>query len=64
MPVADKLTKGARIYIEGKLSLSEWTEAARIIRDGVPLPPDADRPRQIEAEIGRGSRGAVCAPWP
>ena len=33
--VADKLVKGARIYLEGKLSLNEWTAQDGTARAGL-----------------------------
>jgi single-strand DNA-binding protein len=33
--VADKLVKGARVYLEGKLSLNEWTTSDGTTRSGL-----------------------------
>jgi single-strand DNA-binding protein len=33
--VADKLVKGARVYLEGKLSLNEWTASDGTTRTGL-----------------------------
>ena len=33
--IADKFVKGARVYVEGKLSLSEWTNADGMVKTGL-----------------------------
>jgi single-stranded DNA-binding protein len=33
--VADKLVKGARVYLEGKLALNEWTTSDGVTRTGL-----------------------------
>jgi single-stranded DNA-binding protein len=35
--VADKLVKGARVYVEGKLSLNEWTAQDGVTRTGLSI---------------------------
>lgn len=33
--VADKLVKGAKVYVEGRLSLTEWTNADGVVKAGL-----------------------------
>ena len=33
--LADSLVKGARVYVEGRLSLNEWTNADGVVKTGV-----------------------------
>jgi single-stranded DNA-binding protein len=66
--VVDKMVKGARCYIEGKLSLDEWTGQDGVKRAGLscvswhcrlsqidrnkPQKPKQDFPRDMHAPLG------------
>jgi single-strand DNA-binding protein len=70
---ADKLVKGARVYIEGKLSLDEWTAQdgtkksglsvmsfhCRLSQIGRHKPPKSkqDFPRDMHSPVGNGAAG-------
>jgi single-stranded DNA-binding protein len=54
--VADKLVKGARIYIEGRLSLDEWTGQDGVKRHGLSLMSGYCRLSQIGRNRPRATR--------
>jgi single-stranded DNA-binding protein len=44
---ADKLVNGARVYVEGKLDLNEWTAEDGVVRRGLPCLSFHNRHSQI-----------------
>jgi single-stranded DNA-binding protein len=61
---ADKLTKGARVYIEGKLSIDEWTGKDGAKRHGVSVMASHCRLAQIgRNKPKRENPTAVAAPY-
>jgi single-stranded DNA-binding protein len=71
--VADKLVKGARVYLEGRLALDEWTAQDGSKRHGLSVmswhcrlsqigrnksqKPRQDFPRDMHAPLGNGAAG-------
>ena len=54
--IADRFVKGARVYVEGKLSLNEWTTADGVVKAG--LSCMLDHARVAAGRIGLASTPA------
>jgi single-stranded DNA-binding protein len=59
--VADKFTKGARVYVEGRLSISEWTAADGSKRSGLSVMSVHCRLSQIGRSKSRKPKGDGAA---
>jgi single-stranded DNA-binding protein len=62
--IADKLTKGARVYLEGKLTVDEWTGKDGAKRHGISIMGSYCRLSQIgRNKPKRENPTAVAAPY-
>jgi single-strand DNA-binding protein len=62
--VADKLVKGARVYLEGKLSLNEWTASDGTTRTGLSVMSWHTRLAQIGRAKTKSEKPKPAEPAP